>query len=106
MEAVKLEDLDPEAVRAGLQVCISRVLGPGSTRWASYFQGHVGCRGRSGRHVVSGPLYAVCPVATSSAQLCIFVERLLDLQAAFYSCCGSVCLGSDPSRTGLLKNKH
>ena len=106
VEAVKLEDLDPEAVRAGLQVCIFRVLGPGSMRWASSFQGHVGCRGRSGRHVVSGPLYAVCPAATSSAQLCIFAERLRDPQAASHSCCGSVCLGFDPSRTGLLKNKH
>ena len=32
VEAVKLEDLDPEAVRAGLQVCIPRVAGPGDTR--------------------------------------------------------------------------
>lgn len=51
--------------------------------------------GLSGRHVVSGPLCAVCPAgALSSAQLRILPERLHDLQAASQSTCGSVCLGS------------
>ena len=89
MEAVKLEDLDPEAVRAGLHVCISRVVRPSSVRWTSLFQRSCWLLGLF-RQACCQRMCVCCVPSRSYVERAaarLFAERLHHLQATSKSYC-------------------